>query len=80
MAIEGVVTTQKCADKWCATFWDPVPRHLVALNSENFNLQDFRNLGEVTSSPSGPWTSKLVFDFAQKLGDAGPAAFGENTF
>ena len=66
MAIEGVLTRQKCADKWCATLWDPCLANLVSQNSQIFNLHDFRHSWKVTSSPNGPWTSKLVFGFSSK--------------
>ena len=66
MAIEGVLARRKCAEKWCASFWDPVPQFSVSLNSEILNFQDFRHSWKVTSSPSGPWTSKWVLGFPQK--------------
>ena len=34
MAIEGVLTRQKCAETPPATFWDPVPPDLVAPNCD----------------------------------------------
>ena len=66
MAIEGVFTRQKCAAKWCATFWDPVSPNLVSLNSKIFNFHDVRHSWRVSSSPNGPWTSKLVLGFSSK--------------
>ena len=57
MAIEGVLTRQKCAGKWCATLWDPVPQFSVTGNCEIFNFHDLGNSWKVTSSPN---TSKLV--------------------
>ena len=66
MAIEGVLTRQKCAEKWCATFWDPCLANLVSQNSQILNFQDFRHSWKVTSSPSGPWTSKWVLGFPPK--------------
>ena len=38
MGIVGVLARQKCAGKWCATFWDPRAPDLVALNSQIFNF------------------------------------------
>ena len=40
MAIEGVLTRQKSAET-PATFWDPVPPDLVALNCDILNFHDF---------------------------------------
>jgi len=66
MAIEGVLTRQKCAVKWCATFWVPVSPNLISLNREVFNCYDFRHCLKVTASPNGHWTSKLVLEFSSK--------------
>ena len=41
MAIDGVLARRKRADKWCATFWDPVPPDLVALNCQIFKFSGF---------------------------------------
>ena len=57
MAIERVLTRQKCAGKWCATFWDQRAPDLVALNSQIFSFHDFGSSCKLTSSPT---TSKLV--------------------
>ena len=46
MAIEGVLARQECAEKRCATFWDPVPADLVALNCEILNFHIFGILGK----------------------------------
>ena len=63
---EGVLTRQKGANKWCATFWDPCSANLVSLNSKIFNFRDSRHSWKVPSSPNGPWTSKLVLGFSSK--------------
>ena len=80
MAIEGVLTRQKCADKWCSTLWDPCLADLVSQNSKIFNFQDFRHSWKVTSSPTAPWTSKWVLGSPLKLGASGEGVFGENNF
>ena len=58
MAIEGVLARRKCAEKWCATFWDPVPQFSVSLNREIFNLHDLWHSWKVASWQN---TSKLLF-------------------
>ena len=50
MGFEGVLTRQKCAGKWCATFWDPCSPNLVSQNSQIFNFHDFGNFGYVPPS------------------------------
>ena len=42
IAIEGVLTRQKCAEKWCATLWATGLQFSVSPNSQVFNFQDFR--------------------------------------
>ena len=66
MGIEWVLTRQKCAEKQCATLWDPRAPDLVSQNSQILNFHDFRHSWKVTSSPDGPWTSKWVLGFSPK--------------
>ncbi len=42
MAIEGVLTRQKCADKWCATLWAPGLQFSVSPNRPILNFHDIR--------------------------------------
>ena len=77
MAIEGILSRRKCAEKWCATFWDPVPQFSVSLNSGILNFQDFRH----------SWVSPFIIKWSLDL-QMGPrsqgllveGAFGENSF
>ena len=41
MAIEGVLTRQKCAEKWCATLWAPGLQFSVSPNSQIFSKSWF---------------------------------------
>ena len=41
MAIEGVLTRQKCAGKWCATLWAPGLQFSVSPNRRIFNFHGF---------------------------------------
>jgi len=68
MAFEGVLTRQKWADKWCATFWDPVPQDLVALNCEILNCHDFKHSRKVASWQN---TSNLFLKSLLKPGASG---------
>jgi len=49
MAIEGVLIRQKCAEKWCATLWDPRAPDLVAPNGEIFKFHNVRHVWKVAS-------------------------------
>ena len=80
MSIEGVLTRQKCAEKWCATFWDPVPPDLVALNSQIF-ISGFSTFSE------SPFIIKWSLDLQmgprilpKSQGLLVEGAFGENPF
>ena len=44
MAIEGVLARQKCAGKWCATFWAPVSPNQVTKKCQIFNFHDFSDI------------------------------------
>ena len=61
MAIEWFLARRECAEKWCATFWDPCSANLVSQK-----ILIFRHSWKVTSSPNGPWTSKWVLGFSAK--------------
>ena len=41
IAIEGVLASWECAEKWCATLWDPVPQFSVSPNCEIIFVHDF---------------------------------------
>ena len=63
MAIEGVLTRQKCAEKWCATLWAPGLQFSVSPNSQIFNFQDFRQIGILMyeKGPSKPSILSRVY-------------------
>ena len=42
ITIEGVLTRQKCAEKWWATFWAPGLQFSVSPNSQILNCHDFQ--------------------------------------
>jgi hypothetical protein len=45
VGFEWVLTRQKCAEKWCAPFWDPRWPTLVSLNNQIFNFPFWGNFG-----------------------------------
>ena len=53
MAIEGVLARRKCAEKWCATFWDPCSQFSVTGNCQIFNFHDFLHFGAPNGGPQG---------------------------
>ena len=41
MAIEGALTRQRCAEKWCTTLWDPGLKLSVSLDNQTDIFRDF---------------------------------------
>jgi hypothetical protein len=66
IAIEWILAIPRRVGNDGATFWDPRSANLVSQNSQIFNFHDVRHSWNVTSSPNGPWTSKLVLGFSSK--------------
>ena len=44
VGIEGALTRQKCAEKWCATLWAPGLQFSVSSNSQILNVHDFQEI------------------------------------
>ena len=68
MAIEGVLTRRKCAEKWCATFEEPCLPNLVALNCQIlivYDLGNFEYLHDQKTSKKHEKNEKSTF--SQKL-------------